>query len=74
MSQPTWANPISGYFTDKDKQCMSFYVNLGDHADVAAKSQAIYEKVSTGAMPRHEKPWTPEMIQTFQTWMKAGCK
>ena len=70
---PTWANPISGYFTAKDVSCMSWYVNLTDHADVKAKSQAIYDKVSTGAMPLHEKPWTPLMISTFQTWMTNGC-
>jgi hypothetical protein len=70
---PTWANPISGYFTAKDVNCMSWYVKLNDHADTASHAQAIYEKVSTGAMPLHEKPWTPEMISTFQTWINNGC-
>ncbi|HEY4439522.1 MAG TPA: hypothetical protein VGN14_03660 [Candidatus Elarobacter sp.] len=73
MSQPTWDNPIKGYFTQKDISCMSWYVKLNDHQDTAAKSAAIYEKVSTGQMPLHEEPWSDDQISTFKTWMDNGC-
>ena len=70
---PTWADPISGYFTPKDVSCMSWFVKLNDQADTASKAQDIYDKVSTGAMPINETPWTPEMVSNFKTWMDNGC-
>ncbi|MBV8298073.1 MAG: hypothetical protein JO083_00740 [Candidatus Eremiobacteraeota bacterium] len=70
---PTWADPISGYFTQKDVSCMSWYVDLTSQADTASKAQEIYDKVSTGAMPLGEPAWSPEWVSNFQTWMNNGC-
>lgn len=74
MAGPTWQSPISGYFTPKDVACMSQYgIQLNQYASVKTNAEAIYGKVSTGAMPLHEQPWSTDMISTFYTWWQAGC-
>ena len=53
---------------------MRFAFDLWSHEDVSANATAIFEKLSTGAMPC-DGAWPPERIGLFRRWMDtfADC-
>ncbi len=65
----TWDNTIKAFFTEKDKKCMKFKFDLGNHGEVALHAQEIYDATSSGRMPQGEAAWTAEMVDKFHTWM-----
>ena len=51
------------------------YEYMSDPTNNHANANAVYQEVSSGAMPPSwsgEKAWTPEMVQLFQQWMTDG--
>ncbi|HEY4336743.1 MAG TPA: hypothetical protein VGM89_12620 [Puia sp.] len=73
---PTW-DTIKGYFTKIDQQHMlavtGGQMDLWDCKSVGENAQGIYDRVSDGSMPPGGPKWTPEMINNFFTWWKAGA-
>jgi hypothetical protein len=78
----SFANDIVPLFTEMDIEHMSqrdVYLNqydyMSDPTGNHANASAVYQQVSSGDMPpswSEEKPWTEEMVQTFQDWMTNG--
>ena len=78
----SFASDIVPLFTEMDVEHMSEqgvelnqYVYMSDPANDHANAANVYQQVSSGSMPPSwsgEKPWTDEMVQTFQDWMNDG--
>ena len=74
----SFASDVLPMFTQMDIEHMNEQgVNLSsyDYMKVPANAQSVYEQVSSGGMPPSwsgEKPWTTEMVQTFQDWINGG--
>jgi hypothetical protein len=70
MANPTWNDPIRGYFTQTDITHMKNInpdIDLGSYKSVVANAQDIYQMVSTGQMPPN-KPWPSDWVENFSTW------
>jgi hypothetical protein len=77
-AQVTWTNDIKKLFTALDVDHMKQVANfdLSSYQDVKIWATAIYSAVSSGHMPppnSGEKPWTPDMVNTFGCWIQQGC-
>jgi hypothetical protein len=78
----SFATNVVPMFTQMDIQHMNQqgihldqYEYMSDSTDNHANANAVYQEVSSGAMPPSwsgEKPWTKEMVQLFQQWMTDG--
>lgn len=78
----SFASNIMPMFTQMDIDHMSKhgihleqYEYMSDSTDNYANASAVYQTVSSGAMPPSysgEKAWTEEMVQLFQQWMSDG--
>ena len=75
MADPTWNDPITSYFTQKDvdhmKQVSSNGIILNDYNSVVANAEAIDQMTSTGQMPPG-KPWPQDWVNNFETWANNG--
>ena len=75
MADPTWNNPIKGYFTQKDtdhmKQVSGGSIALDDYNSVVSNAEAIDQMVSTGQMPPGS-PWPQDWVTNFETWAGNG--
>lgn len=63
-------------FTDTDVDHMQgLGLDLGDHSDVTARADEIYQVVSDGSMPPEGTGarWTPQMCERFKLWQTQGC-
>jgi hypothetical protein len=71
---PDW-NVIKTYFTQTDIQHMlqvsQGSIDLSSCSSVLSNAQAIYQKVSTGAMPPGN-PWPSSQINNFFAWMNSN--
>jgi hypothetical protein len=78
----SFATDVLPMFTEMDIEHMSEqgvdldkYDYMSDPTNGYANAQNVYQQVSSGLMPPSwsgEKPWTTEMVQTFQNWMDGG--
>lgn len=74
----SFASDVLPMFTEMDIQHMSEQgVDLDqyDYMKIPDNAQSVYQQVSSGSMPPSwsgEKPWTTEMVQTFQDWINGG--
>jgi hypothetical protein len=73
----SFARDIRPMFTDIDVAHMKIAgIDLSDRNDVMTHADAIYQTVSTGAMPppsSGEAPWTADMCDRFKRWQAADC-
>jgi hypothetical protein len=70
----SYTTDIRPLFRPADIQCMSrMGMHLGDPNWMCDRdrAQAVYDKVSTGAMPP-DKPWPAEWVTLFKQWMDEG--
>src|SRR5262249_59563109 len=52
---------------------MRFAFDLWSYQDVSANAAAIFDKVSTGAMPC-DGAWPSEQVGLFRRWMDTGMR
>src|SRR6516164_10136593 len=52
---------------------MRFAFDLWSYEDVSASAAAIFEKLSTGAMPC-DGAWPAEQVELFRRWMDTGMR
>jgi hypothetical protein len=75
--QLSFARDIRPMFTDIDIAHMKIAgIDLSDRNEVMTHADAIYQTVSTGAMPppsSGEAPWTADMCDRFKRWQAADC-
>jgi hypothetical protein len=71
-SRPTWELAIKPMFREFDRDEMLYVFDLWSHGDVREYAEQIYDRVSDGTMPCDE-PWSQDQINTFGTWLEAGC-
>lgn len=73
MANPTWNDPIRGYFTPTDishmKQVAGF--DLGSYDDVKNNAPNIYSMVANGNMPPGN-PWPQSWVENFAAWGQNG--
>ncbi|MGA8383787.1 MAG: hypothetical protein WB687_00710 [Candidatus Cybelea sp.] len=73
----SFARDIRPMFTDIDVAHMKIAgIDLSDRNEVMMHADAIYQTVSTGAMPppsSGEAPWTADMCDRFKRWQAADC-
>lgn len=73
----SFARDIRPMFTDMDVAHMKIAgIDLSDRDEVITHADAIYQTVSTGAMPPSssgEARWTAQMCDRFKNWQAAGC-
>ncbi|MFZ0573758.1 MAG: hypothetical protein WA304_06095 [Candidatus Cybelea sp.] len=73
----SFAKDIRPMFTDIDVAHMKIAgIDLSDRNEVMMHADAIYQTVSTGAMPppsSGEAPWTADMCDRFKRWQAADC-
>jgi hypothetical protein len=73
----SFARDIRPMFTDMDVAHMKIAgIDLSDRNAVMTHADAIYQTVSTGAMPppsSGETPWTAQMCERFKRWQAADC-
>ncbi len=62
---------IKPLFRDKDRQSMSFALDLWSADDVRAHSAAILERVASGSMPC-DGAWPEQWVITFRRWTESG--
>jgi len=62
---------IRPLFREKDRESMRFAFDLWSYEDVSANAAAIFEKLSTGAMPC-DGVWPSERVELFRRWMDTG--
>ncbi len=75
MAALSFERDIRPMFTQMDIDHMSAFMDLASRDSVFENAEAIYETVSTGAMPPRssgEPAWTPEMCATFKQWQSQG--
>jgi hypothetical protein len=64
---------IRPLFRERDRESMRFAFDLWSCEDVSANASAIFEKLSTGAMPC-DGAWPAERVELFRQWMDAGMR
>ena len=64
---------IRPLFRENDRESMRFAFDLWSHAHVSANAAAIFEKLSTGAMPC-DGTWPSERVGLFRRWMDTGMR
>jgi hypothetical protein len=64
---------IRPLFREKDRESMRFAFDLWSCEDVSANATAIFEQVSTGAMPC-DGAWPAERVELFRRWMDTGMR
>jgi len=64
---------IRPLFRENDREAMRFAFDLWVYADVSANAAAIFEKLSTGAMPC-DGAWPSERVGLFRRWMDTGMR
>ena len=64
---------IRPLFRENDRAAMRFAFDLWSYADVSANAAAIFEKLSTGAMPC-DGAWPPQRVGLFRRWMDTGMR
>jgi len=79
----TWEDDIKYFFTQMDVGCMRARgtVDLSDYASVKKMGQSILRELNLRAddpdsgkgMPRGDRPWPREKIDTFDAWLKDGA-
>ncbi len=62
---------IHGYFRPMDINCMKteYGYDFNSEVDVTLHAAALYDSLSKHRMPKDEKFWTQEMLDTFFKWM-----
>jgi hypothetical protein len=71
----SFAKDIRPMFTQTDIDHMRAFMDLSSRDSVFEHADAIYETVSSGAMPPRssgEPAWTPQMCATFMQWQSQG--
>jgi Ferritin-like len=64
---------IRPLFRENDREAMRFAFDLWSYEDVSANAAAIFEKLSTGAMPC-DGAWPSERVELFRRWMDTGMR
>lgn len=64
---------IRPLFRGNDREAMRFAFDLWSYEDVSANATAIFEKLSTGAMPC-DGAWPSEQVALFRRWMDTGVR
>ncbi len=67
----SFARDIRPLFRDEDVEAMGYAFDLGDHEDVKANAQAIYERLTDGTMPC-DGAWPADQIALFGRWIDEG--
>ena len=67
----SFAADIRPLFRDSDVAAMSAMFDLSSYDDVRSNADAIYQAVSTGAMPC-DGAWPDDKVTTFKAWLDAG--
>lgn len=62
---------IKPLFRERDRQSMSFKLDLWKYADVREHAQTILARVSDGTMPC-DKAWPKERVAVFARWVNSG--
>ncbi|HEY1867486.1 MAG TPA: CDGSH iron-sulfur domain-containing protein [Candidatus Cybelea sp.] len=62
---------IKSLFRERDRQSMSFKLDLWEYADVREHAQSILTRVSDGTMPC-DKAWPKERVAVFARWVNSG--
>jgi hypothetical protein len=77
----SYAKDIYPLFTDKDVRGMSKFFDLRSFGDVKARSEQISDRIRGigGSVmppppPNGDGPWSQEMIDLFEAWVKEGCQ
>lgn len=74
MADLSFAKDIRPLFTDTDIDHMAFMLDLSSRDDVATNAEGILAVVKDGSMPPGGPRWTDAMCETFDQWVKQGCK
>ena len=69
----SYGEDIRPLFRESDRESMRFAFDLWSYEDVAANVTAIFEKLSTGAMPC-DGAWPSERVELFRRWMDTGMR
>ena len=64
---------IRPLFRESDHESMRFAFDLWSYEDVSANATAIFDKLSTGAMPC-DGAWPSERVELFHRWMDTGMR
>ena len=72
---PSFERDIKPLFTSAQRDCMRRERNfdLHQYEDVRDRAARIYDVLRTGEMPLDASPWSEEWLDTFKSWMDAGC-
>jgi hypothetical protein len=71
---PSFARDVRPLFTQEDIDHMLDVdpdLDLGDYQSVKDHADAIYQVLSSGAMPPGQ-PWPSSQVETFKNWMDQG--
>ncbi|KCZ52930.1 hypothetical protein HY29_17770 [Hyphomonas beringensis] len=71
---PTYEEHIKDLFTQADKGCMRFALDLSTYDGVMEKANQILSRVKAGTMPPPDenRRWSAEQVETFENWVKNG--
>ena len=67
----SYARDIKRLFRERDRDSMSFALDLWDVADVRSHADAILGRLEAGTMPC-DGSWPPEQVDLFRRWIAMG--
>ncbi len=67
---PTWNDPIKGFFTQTDINHMAPWMDLASYESTKANGEGIYARLEQGNMP--PGGWPADKIACFKKWMDNG--
>jgi hypothetical protein len=76
QDKPSFEKDVRPMFTQTDVEHMqNLGIDLSSRGDVEKHAAAIYETVTSGAMPPPGtgERWTAEMCERFKRWRDGGC-
>lgn len=69
----SYGEHIRPLFRESDRESMRFAFDLWSYQDVSANVTAIFEKLSSGAMPC-DGAWPSDRVELFRRWMDTGMR
>ncbi len=69
--QVSFSKHIKSLFRKKDRQSMSFALDLWSYADVCKHAENILKRVESGSMPC-DGAWPEEKVEALRRWIQTG--
>jgi hypothetical protein len=69
---PSFEHDIKPLFRLRDRNAMSYRLDLWSYDDVQADAQNILDRIEDGTMPC-DYPWPEERIGLYRAWLEEGC-